>query len=113
MCQRLDVGLELTQEKDCKGKVPVIIRDDYKVYLELFENRLWIHTDVHKWTADTKKRYKADLTCLESLVNRPIFALVAESNKKLAKFGKVIGWHNKAEIVCLDGSKASIYSSKE
>lgn len=111
MCQRLDVGLELSQEKT--SKVPVIIRDDYTVFLELFENRLWFHTDIKRWTADTKRRYKTDLTCLESLVSRPMFALIPETNTKLEKFAKTFRWVKKAEIVCLDGSKASIYSSKE
>jgi hypothetical protein len=96
-----------------KSKVPVIIKDDYTVYLELFDNRLWFHTDIKRWTANTKKRYQTDLSCLERLVGCPMFALIREENKKLEKFAKTFGWHRKAEIMCLDGSRAYIYSNKE
>lgn len=96
-----------------KSKVPVIIKDDYTVYLELFDNRLWFHTDIKRWTANTKKRYQTDLSCLEGLVGCPMFALIREENKKLAKFAKTFGWHRKAEIICLDGLRAYIYSNKE
>lgn len=104
-------GLELAQGKT--SKVPVINRDDYTVCLELFENRLWFHTDIRRWTAETKKRYQTDLSCLESLVGFPMFALIRQDDKKLQKFARTFGWHEKAEIACVDGSMAIIYSNQE
>jgi len=101
----------LTQGKT--SKVPVINRDDYTVSLELFENRLWFHTDIKRWTAETKKRYQADLKSLESLVGFPMFALIRQDDEKLKKFAMSFDWHRKAEVMCLDGSRACIYSNQE
>ena len=62
------------------------------MYLELYENMLWFHTDVHKWSPEVKKKYMQDLDVLQSLVNVPLAALVAVEDIKLAKFGKATGW---------------------
>ena len=67
-------------------KTPVVIRDDYVMYLEWFDSHLWFHTDIFKWTSEVKKQYKADLEKLEALVSVPLIALVAEDNLKLKKF---------------------------
>ena len=42
-------------------KVPVVLRDDYTMYLELHEAALWFHTDVHKWSQEVKKDFIKDL----------------------------------------------------
>ena len=73
-------------------KVPVVLRDDYIMYLEFFEGMLWFHTDVHKWSQEIKKKYLEDLDLLQYLNNVPLLALVEEENTKLAKFGSVTGW---------------------
>ena len=73
-------------------KVPVVNRKDYTMYLELYSNMVWFHTDVHKWTPEVKKEYLKDLDLLQHLVATPLVALVEERNIKLAKFGKSIGW---------------------
>jgi hypothetical protein len=73
-------------------KVPVVLRDDYTMYLELHDAALWFHTDVHKWSQEVKKKYLEDLNLLQYLTNVPLLALVEEENTKLAKFGEVTGW---------------------
>ncbi len=73
-------------------KVPVVLRDDYTMYLELHDAALWFHTDVHKWSQEIKKKYLEDLNLLQYLTNVPLLALVEEENTKLAKFGSVTGW---------------------
>lgn len=93
-------------------KVPVVLRDDYIMYLELFDNHLWLHTDIAKWTADVKKRYIKDLSRLEDLVGVPIMALIKEDNHKLTKFAKTVNWKAKGQIMLNDGSKGFIYASK-
>ena len=73
-------------------KVPVVLRDDYTMFLELFEGMLWFHTDIKKWTSEVKVKYLEDLNLLQYLTNVPLLALVEEENTKLAKFGEVTGW---------------------
>jgi len=93
-------------------KVPVVIRGEYVMYLEFFDNHLWFHTDILKWTADVKKRYIEDLSKLEDLVSVPLMALIKEDNQKLAKFAKTFNWQSKGQIMLNDGSKGFIYASK-
>jgi len=73
-------------------KVPVVIRDDYTMYLEQYEGMLWFHTDVNKWTSSIKKEYLKDLDTLQDLVSIPLVALVDIDNTKLARFGEATGW---------------------
>ena len=73
-------------------KIPVVNREDYTMFLELFEGMLWFHTDIRKWNKEVKQKYLKDLDLLQYLVSVPIVALVAKDNSKLAKFGKVTGW---------------------
>lgn len=73
-------------------KVPVVLRQDYTMSLELFEGMLWFHTDVHRWSQEVKKKYLEDLDLLQYLNNVPLLALVEEENTKLAKFGLITGW---------------------
>ena len=78
-------------------KVPVVNKEDYTMYLELCEGMLWFHTDVRKWNKEVKPKYLEDLNLLQYLVSVPIVALV--DNDKLAKFGKVTGWHKMNELI--------------
>ena len=80
-------------------KVPVVNRQDYTMYLELFEGMLWFHTDVRIWNKEVKKKYLEDLDLLQYLVSVPIVALVSQDNKKLAKFGTVTGWTKINKVV--------------
>ena len=82
------------------------------MYLELFDNCLWFHTDIVKWTAHIKKCYKKDLNTLEDLVSIPLMALITEDNHKLAKFAKTFNWQSKGQIMLNNGSKGFIYASQ-
>lgn len=90
-------------------KVPVVLRQDYTMSLELFEGMLWFHSDVLKWTSTVKQKYITDLNLLQHLVSVPLVALVAETNTKLAKFGEVTGW-KKFDKVVFNEVKYDIYS---
>ncbi len=91
-------------------KKPIIVRNDYVMYLELFENTFWFHTDIYHWTANIKKQFLEDLNIVMKSVSLPIKALVEESNKKLAKFGRVTNWEIEKQIVLNNGNTAYIYS---
>ena len=91
-------------------KVPVVIREDYTMLLELHDNLIWFHTDVRKWTPEIKVKYLEDLNLLQHLVSVPLVALVEETNTKLAKFGKTIGFKFKQDFISQDNKMYHIYS---
>ena len=91
-------------------KTPVIVRDSYTIYLELFRGIFWFHTDVRQWSKSVKKLFINDLELLNKEVSFPIKALVTESNKKLAKFGDATNWKVEKQIVLDNGEIAYIYS---
>ena len=90
----------------------MVIRKDYVIYLELFDNLLWFHTDVFKWSAEIKKRYRLDLARLEDLVDMPLLAIVDVTNKKLIKFAESFGWVVQNKVFLNDGKEAYLYASR-
>ena len=91
-------------------KVPVVLRDDYTMFLEFFEGMLWFHTDVHKWTAEVKVKYLEDLNILQHLTNCPLVAMINQRDKKLSKFSKVIGFKYEQPFLGNDKQMYDIYS---
>jgi hypothetical protein len=91
-------------------KVPVVIRDDYTMFIEFFDGILWFHTDVHKWTAEVKVKYLEDLNILQYLINCPLVAMINQRNKKLSKFSKVIGFKYEQPFLGNDKQMYDIYS---
>jgi hypothetical protein len=89
-------------------KVPVVLRDDYTMYLELHEAALWFHTDVHKWSQEVKKDFIKDLDTLHTLVSIPLLALI--DNMKLAKFAEIIGFKYEQPFKGRDNEIYQIYS---
>jgi hypothetical protein len=83
-------------------KFPVVNRQEYIMYLELFSNLYWLHTDVFKWSAETKKHYIRDLNQLQSLLNAPLYAMI--DNGKLSKFSKTIGFEYLKNLIGNDGN---------
>jgi len=65
------------------------------MYLEFFEGMLWFHTDVHKWTPEVKTK---------------LVAMVNQRDKKLSKFGKVIGFKYEQPFLGNDKQMYDIYS---
>ena len=90
-------------------KVPVVNRQDYTLYLELFEGMLWFHTDIRKWTSTVKTKYLEDLNLLQYLVAVPLVALVNIADHKLAKFGKTTGWY-KINTLTNNDQKYDVYT---
>ena len=92
------------------AKVPVVIREHYTMLLELHDNLIWFHTDIQKWTSEIKVKYLEDLNLLQHLVAVPLVALVHQDNKKLAKFGKSVGFEFKQDFLGQDKQMYHIYS---
>jgi hypothetical protein len=101
-------------ERDMYGqvviKIPVVNKQHYTMYLELFNGLLWFHTDVHEWTATIKNSFIKDLDMLQHLLEIPLVAMSRDSNKKLIKFGESIGFKYKRDILGKDNHMYVIYS---
>lgn len=93
-------------------KVPVVNREHYTMYLELYEGMLWFHTDVRKWTPVIKTKYLEDLNLLQYLTDIPLAALVDIENSKLAKFGISTGWL-KINQLNINDKKYDVYTRSE
>lgn len=91
-------------------KVPVVIREDYTMLLELHDNFIWFHTDVRKWTPTVKAKFLEELNLLQHLVSVPLVAIAHTDNKKLVKFGKSIGFEFKQDFIGQDKQMYHIYS---
>jgi hypothetical protein len=91
-------------------KVPVVIREDYTMLLELHNNLIWFHSDVRKWTPEVKTKYLEDLNLLQHLVSVPLVAFASDENTKLVKFGKSIGFEFKQDFIGQDNKMYHIYS---
>jgi hypothetical protein len=73
-------------------KVPVVIREDYTIYLELVDmNYLFVHSDVHRWNREVKGYYRRDLSTLASLSDIALLVYVDKANSKLKKFTELNG----------------------
>ena len=91
-------------------KVPVVIREDYTMLLELHADLIWFHTDVRKWTPTVKAKYLEDLNLLQHLVSVPLVALIEKTNTQLTKFSKTIGFEFKQDFIGQDKQMYHIYS---
>ena len=94
----------------CKGKLPVVIKTDYTIYLEWFEGVHWFHADVNKWTSKVKVKFLEDLNLIYCLTGRPLYALSMKENTKLVKFGKSLGWKHLKDVQLNNNQEAYIYT---
>ena len=85
------------------------MKDNYIIYFEFFNNLMWFHTDVFKWSARVKREYLRDLQIVRSLINIPLLAFIERENVKLNKFARSIGMEQMQEVVSKDGAIAYIY----
>jgi len=95
------------------NKVPVVIRKDYVIYLELFHDNLWFHTDIHRWTPQVKRDFSKSVDDLLELVGVDVVALIRKDNPKLEKFAKTFQWTYKGQINLIDGTQANVYTSRK
>ena len=73
-------------------KVPVVIREEYTIYIELVDmTYLFIHSDVHRWNREVKAYYRRDLSTLASLSDIALLVYVDKANTKLKKFTELNG----------------------
>ena len=88
-------------------KIPVAQQPAYTIYFERFKEMTWTHTDVHKWTPETKREFVQVHTLLQMMHTEPFYCLT--DNPKLEKFVRSIGYTFIQELTFDDGTKRNMW----
>lgn len=91
-------------------KTPIVLKPNYTMSLENFNNMLWFHADVYRWSKQVKQEFIKDLNTVQELITIPLAALVEDSNKKLMKFATLIGFTPVNTVTGDDGKTYNILS---
>lgn len=91
-------------------KTPIVLKPNYTMSLENFNNMLWFHTDVYRWSKQVKQEFIKDLNTVQELITIPLAALVEDNNQKLMKFATVIGFTPAHSVAGDDGKTYNILS---
>ena len=94
-------------EAYCLIKTPVACQPDYTIYYEYWEQKIWTHADVYKWTPRVAKEFAQVHGMLNMIAGQPFYCLV--DNPKLAKFVTQLGYKLLTDVTCIDNIQRSIY----
>jgi hypothetical protein len=72
-------------------KVPVVVRDDYTIYLERFADRTWGHVDFRRWSASSLRAFVADVKMLAQLQGASLLVTHYPSDVRHGKFLSLAG----------------------
>lgn len=90
-------------------KVPVVKDKAFTLYLEEYNNLLFIHCDVYKWLKSTRKKMEIHLDFLLKKYNRPIFAAQIDNDNKHRKFLDMYGFKYVGVIKDFEGDNRTIF----
>lgn len=79
------------------------------MYLEVYNNMLFIHCDVYKWGKAVKKQLKACLKSLLKKYKQPIYAEHMENDNKQGKFLDMYGFKYFGIIKDIHGDSREIF----
>lgn len=92
------------------GKVPVVVTEDYVLYLEDNEGFLFIHCDVlNRWTREVKNKLLKSFKEVTDKYGSPIYALHTKEDLKHEKFLKMFNFSYLQSIVGFDNNNYDIY----
>lgn len=75
------------------NKVPVVTTPDFVIYAEKYAGKIWLHSDVFKWTSKIKAQFIDRLDCIGLGFRQPVFAVnEPEGYDKRLKFMKLVGF---------------------
>ncbi len=92
-------------EEDCV-KTPVVVNDDYTLYLEEYNGFWFIHCDCQRWTNTVRKRMLRDLVDLQQ---DDLYAIHEIEDRKHEKFLKLFGFKFLEDFVGADGKARQTY----
>ena len=90
-------------------KVPVIEDDSFTLYIEEYNNLLFIHCDVFKWCKGIRKKMEVALEYLLAKYKQPLFAAQIDNDNKHRKFLKMYGFKYVGVIKDFEGDNRTIF----
>ena len=93
-------------------RVPVIVKPNYKVFLENYKGSTIIHCDVYKWTPAIRRALHSDFGLLVYLKDDPIYAFHEIGDKKHKKFLELFGFEFVERVLGLDLKYRDLYVRK-
>ena len=90
-------------------KIPVIIRPDYKFYIEEHEGLPFMHCDVYNWSPTVFKKLKKDWNSFTELHGGPLFCCKEVETTGYLKFIAALGFKLFRQVVSLKGNIVYIY----
>lgn len=90
-------------------KQPVIVTDDYILYLEFAFKSTFIHCDCFKWNKTVKKNLLEDLQKLSQLRTEPLFAIHEIDDKKHLKFITMLGFKHFMDFIGADNKMRQLF----
>ena len=70
-------------------KTPVVLKEDYKIYFELYQDLIFVHSDVFRWNKTVMNSFLKDSDALVRLLNAPVYAYHVVGDDKHLKFLKM------------------------
>jgi hypothetical protein len=99
---------------DAPYKVPVVVREDYRIYFQPLSGANFIHCDVFNWNKTVRKDLLETFDQLKKLYGQPIFAIHQEyQDNTHIKFLKMFGFKKIDEAEDLAGNPVDFYITNE
>jgi hypothetical protein len=90
-------------------KTPVIMSEDYTVFLEYYQGLSIVHCDCYKWSKDVKRQLTEDWNKLVSIHRKPIYAIHEIDDEKHLKFLTMMGFSLNNNFVGADGKERQLF----
>lgn len=90
-------------------KTPVIVSDDYTVYVEPVQSYIFIHMDVHRWSKTIKNKFMKEWTAWVTKQDQPLYAMPFIDDEKMVKWSKICGFKLLENHLCTDGIMRKLY----
>lgn len=90
-------------------RVPVIIKPDYVVSFERYNDMTWIHCSVNKWSPTVCRGLSQDFESLVYLHDDPIYAIHEIGDVKHEKFLALFKFNYLHAIIGDDGIERHVY----
>ena len=89
--------------------VDVVVRQDYQIGFEQFDDTTFCHVLVHRWSPRVARQFRADIEDAHRLLGRPVYALERPEAPNQLHFLKLHGFVPCGRVLDAAGRDVSIY----
>tara|TARA_R110000822_G_scaffold56092_1_gene141873 strand:+ start:249 stop:557 length:309 start_codon:yes stop_codon:yes gene_type:complete len=94
-------------------KIPVVLHPNYMLYIEEFQDKIFMHCDVYKWNKTTKKSLDNSLQQMFNLYGRDLYALHEDTkDNKHRKFLEMYNFKLFSTEKSLDGIDMQVWRNQ-